>query len=207
MEDFDLQPWQECMQYRKIPTKEGSDILRWSHSTSGIFFIKEAYHLQGNLPSQAPESIWSKVWQPFLWPKISFFLWLTAQNHILTWDNLLKRGFIGPSRCTLCQQSEKTMEHLLNNCHYNQQLWDWGAQAMRCSQRNRSSIWDTLVNWETISFHNPILQRIWQLLPGFTLWAIWKERNKRVFNSKLSPPITTWERAKRLIRETVQSKS
>jgi hypothetical protein len=80
------------------------------------------------------------------------------------------------------------MEHLLNNCHYSQQIWDWGAQAMRRSQRNHGSIWNTLVNWEANSFHNPILQRIWQLLPGFTLWEIWKERNKIIFNSNLSPP-------------------
>jgi hypothetical protein len=207
MEEIDLLPWQECMQNRKIPSKEGPDVLRWGHSTSDIFSVKEAYHLQGNPPSQIPETIWSTVWQPFLWPKVSFFLWLTAQNRILTWDNLRKRGFTGPSRCTLCQQNEETMEHLLNNCHYSQQIWDWGAQAMRRSQRHRDSIRDTIVNWETISFHNPILQRIWQLLPGFTLWSIWKERNKRIFNSRESSPTTTWERVKRLIRETIHSKS
>jgi len=159
-EEIDLIPWQECMQSRKIPNKEGSDVLRWGHSTSGTFSVKEAYHLQGNPPNQNPDPIWNRVWQPFLWPKVSFFLWLTVQNRILTWDNLLKKGFTGPSRCTLCQKSEETMEHLLNSCHYSQQIWDWGAQAMRRSQRNRGSIKDTLVNWDTISFHNPILQRI-----------------------------------------------
>jgi hypothetical protein len=81
------------------------------------------------------------------------------------------------------------MEHLLNTCHYSQQIWDWGAQAMRRSQRDRSSIRETLVNWDVVSFQNPILQRIWQLLPGFILWAIWKERNKRIFNSTPSPPL------------------
>jgi hypothetical protein len=206
-EDLDLLPWQECMQLRKIPFKDGRDILRWGHSTSGIFSVKEAYHLQTNPPNQAPEGIWSKVWQPFLWPKISLFLWLTAQNRILTWDNLIKKGFTGPSRCPLCQQSEETMEHLLNNCHYSQQIWDWGAQAMRRSQWNRGSIRDTLANWGTGPFHNPILQRIWQLLPGFSLWAIWKERNQRIFNSKPSPSTSTWEKIKRFIRETILSNS
>jgi ribonuclease HI len=98
------------------------------------------------------------------------------------------------------------VEHLLNLCHYSQQIWDWGATAMRRSQRNRGSIRDTLVNWETFSFHNPILQRIWQLLPGFTLWAIWKERNQRIFNSNSSSSSNTWERIKRFIRETILSK-
>jgi hypothetical protein len=152
MDDINLLPWQNCTLHRKIPIKEGPDILRWGHSTIGIFSVSEAYYLQGNYHNQIPEKIWSKVWQSVLWPKVSIFLWLTTQNHILTWDNLLKKGFIGPSRCTLCQQSEETMEHLLNNCHYSQQIWDWGAQAMRRSKRNRGSIRDTLANWETISF-------------------------------------------------------
>jgi hypothetical protein len=99
------------------------------------------------------------------------------------------------------------MEHLLNTCHYSQQIWDWGAQAMRRSQRNRSSIRETLVNWDVVSFHNPILQRIWQLLPGFTLSAIWKERNKRIFHSNPPPPFITWDRVTRFIQETVLSSS
>jgi hypothetical protein len=146
--------------HRKIPIKEGPNILLWGHSTTGIFSVNEAYYLQGNYHNQSPEIIWSKIWQSILWPKVSIFLWLTAQNRILIWDNLLKKGFIGPSRCTLCQQSEETMEHLCNNCHYSQQIWDWQAQAMKHSNRNRGSIKDTIANWETISFHNPILQCI-----------------------------------------------
>jgi exonuclease III len=206
-ETLDLSPWQECLQARKIPTREGPDILRWGHTSSGSFSVKEAYYLQGTTPGQATDEIWGKIWQPFIWPKISFFLWLTAQNRILTWDNLMKKGFTGPSRCTLCMQSEETMEHLLNTCQYSQQIWDWGAQTMRRSQRNRSSIRETLANWDAVSFYNPILQRIWQLLPGFILWAIWKERNKRIFNSSSSPPFTTWDRVTRFIRETVLSSS
>jgi exonuclease III len=206
-ENLDLKPWQECMHSRKIPAREGSDILRWGHTTSGTFSVKEAYHLQGHTSSQGHDSIWSKVWQPFIWPKISFFLWLTVQNRILTWDNLLKRGFTGPSRCALCMQAEETMEHLLNTCHFSQQIWDWGAQSMRRSQRDRSSIRETLVNWDIVSFQNPILQRIWQLLPGFILWAIWKERNQRIFHSTSSPPLTTWERVTRCIKETILSSS
>ena len=118
-ENLDLKPWQECLHSRKIPAREGPDILRWGHTTLGTFSVKEAYHLQGHTPCQDHDSIWSKVWQPFIWPKISFFLWLTVQNRILTLDNLLKRGFTGPSRCALCLQTEETMEHLLNTCHYS----------------------------------------------------------------------------------------
>jgi hypothetical protein len=49
-EDFDLIPWQECLSNRKIPFKDGADLIRWGHSTSGTFTVKEAYHLLLNLP-------------------------------------------------------------------------------------------------------------------------------------------------------------
>jgi hypothetical protein len=157
------------------------------------FSVKEAYHLQGNNQHQDMEHIWSTIWNPNLWPKVSFFLWLTTQNRILTWDNLRKKGFIGPSMCTLCQQQEETMEHLLNRCPYSQVIWDQGSQMMRRSNRNRDNIQDTLEHWDSISFSNPILKRIWQLLPGFSLWQIWKERNRRIFHSKASPPALVWK--------------
>jgi hypothetical protein len=105
-EDTDLQAWQDCVAHRKIPIKNGPNILRWRHSTTSIFSVNEAYYLEGNYQNQAREIIRSKIWKGILWPKVSIFLWLTAQNRILTWDNLLKRGFIGPSRCTLCHQRE-----------------------------------------------------------------------------------------------------
>jgi hypothetical protein len=78
---------------------------------------------------------------------------------------------------------------------------------MRKSNRNRSSINFTIENWDNISFNNPILNLIWKLLPGFTLWQIWKERNKRIFHSQPSLPEATWEKIRFLIIEIIRSKS
>jgi ribonuclease HI len=78
---------------------------------------------------------------------------------------------------------------------------------MRKSQRNRISINDTIENWNKISFTNPILNLIWDLLPGFTLWQIWKERNKRIFHSQSSPVDATWTKVKAQVTETVRNKS
>jgi hypothetical protein len=68
--------------------REGPDILRWGYSTAGTFTIKEAYFTTGQSPRKNKEPIWSKVWNPALWPKVSTFLWLVVHNRALTWDNL-----------------------------------------------------------------------------------------------------------------------
>lgn len=50
---------------------------------------------------------------------------------------------------------------------------------MRRSNQNKNNISDTLENWDSITYNNPLLEYIWQLLRGFILWQIWKERNKK----------------------------
>jgi ribonuclease HI len=204
--DINLAAWQQEAGRRKIPSREGHDMLRWGHSASGNFSVKEAYNIQCHQDNQPADTIWSKIWRKELWPKVSTFLWLIIHNRILTWDNLLKRGFTGPSMCTLCQAQEETKEHLFNGCSYSQILWDQGAQIMRRSNQNRDSIKDTIERWDSITYSNPILNQIWLLLPGFILWQIWKERNKRIFHSKHSPAKDIWQTVVKLIRETIQSK-
>jgi hypothetical protein len=205
-ENLNLQEWKHYASHQKILNREGPDILRWGHSITGNFSVKEAYYLQGHYQNQDKENIWNKVWNPVLWPKVSTFLWLIAHNRVLTWDNLRRRGFIGPSICALCQQQEETKEHLFNRCPFSQSIWDQGAQIMRRSNQNRSNISDTIENWDSITYNNPLLNYIWQLLPGFILWKIWKERNKRIFHSKDSTPGLTWEKIVTLVKETVRSK-
>jgi hypothetical protein len=134
-----------------------------------MFSVKEAYYLHENFHMQPKGHIWNIIWKSKLWPKISTFLWLMAQNRILTWDNLWKWGFVGPSICHLCQQQEETMEHLLNQCPLSGEIWDQVAQIMRRSNRNRDSIINTIENWGSNVYQNPILNIIWKLLPGFTI--------------------------------------
>jgi hypothetical protein len=170
--NLNLQGRQSQANRWKIPRREGSDILRCGYSTAGTFTIKEAYFLHSNPQGEIKEPIWSKVWNPALWPKVSTFLWLVVHNQTLTWDNLRKRGFIGPSLCVLFYQQEETKEHLFNGCCYSQKIWDQGTQIMRKSNRHRNNINDTIENWDHITYNNPLLNHIWKLLPGFVLWQL-----------------------------------
>jgi ribonuclease HI len=45
------------------------------------------------------------------------------------------------------------------------------------------------------------------LLPGFTLWQIWKEQNKRIFHSQPTLPAVNWAKIRSQIIETIRSKS
>lgn len=49
--------------------------------------------------------------------KVKAFLWLLVRKSILTLDNLQRRGWIGPGRCTLCQ-NEDSINHLFRECTF-----------------------------------------------------------------------------------------
>jgi len=108
---------------REICHSDKKDIIRWGYETRGTFTSQEAYHII--LRDQTvKDSLWHKVWDPPIWPKISTFLWLLCQNIILTWDNLRKWSFHGHSICPNCKQGEETKEHLLNSCLLATRLWE-----------------------------------------------------------------------------------
>jgi hypothetical protein len=199
----DLEPWQEELAKRKIPKIAREDILRWGYRPQGTFSTREAYQIKTQIDPLPARKVWHKIWSLKHWPKITLFLWLVSHSSILTRDNLLKRGFVGPSLCILCGEAEETMNHLLNSCPYTAQIWDQAALIMRTSDRHRDSILDTITNWRDQDFHSPLLNRIWQLLPGFILWQTWKERNRRLFRSISLPWQQCWHQCHRNIMETL----
>ena len=55
--------------------------------------------------------------------KMIFFVWLVFNNKNLTWDNLRKRSWHGPSRCSMCESDEESNFHMLFQCKSSQQIW------------------------------------------------------------------------------------
>jgi hypothetical protein len=200
---MDLRPWQDEMFKRKIPKLTGEDILRWGYRPQGTYSIREAYHIKTQSDPAPTREVWNKIWKLKHWPKITLFLWLVTHSSILTWDNLSKRGFVGPSICMLCGEADETMNHLLNSCPYTTQIWDQSALIMRTSDRERDSIIDTITNWRDQVFQSPLLNRIWQLLLSFILWQVWKERNRRFFRNVSLPWQHCWNQCRLNILETL----
>eukprot|EP00253_Pinus_taeda_P028410 PITA_28410 len=103
------------LEKRKIIKEDGPDSLRWGYAEKGTFTSIEAYHIiiKGNY---IKDKIWERIWQPPIWLKISTFLWLLSHNRTLTWDNLRKRKFAGPSICLNCKIEEESAAHLMHLC-------------------------------------------------------------------------------------------
>ena len=112
------------------------DILRWGYFPKGSFSSQEAYRIL--IQDPGPKNpLWEKIWRPGIWPKVSIFLWLFGHQKILTWDNLIKRSFHGPSICPNCCAHEETQKHLLNDYSLANQLWE--KVSFRCQRKFRPS--------------------------------------------------------------------
>jgi hypothetical protein len=81
------------------------------------------------------------------------------------------------------------------------------AQIMWKMDRARGSITNTIEQWCQATFTNPVLNKIWQLIPRFVVWKIWKERNKRIFQSKHSSLQQVWSKIYANIQETVRAQT
>jgi hypothetical protein len=55
-------------------------------------------------------------------PKTSYFLWLLANNKILTRDSLAKRGNVDDKTCLFCSEP-KSVLHLFHECCVAKAVW------------------------------------------------------------------------------------
>lgn len=79
---------------------------------------------------------WKIIWDGKWRPKIALFAWLVGKERILTWDKIQKRGFLGPSKCSLCNTENETHEHILNNCRYAMKIWEETRKLYGKSKRD-----------------------------------------------------------------------
>jgi hypothetical protein len=141
---------------QKIKLQEGKDKFCWGYKSGGCFNLKEAYHLIEGKIEQLQQDIWDKIWKTNLWLR-----------KILTWDNLIRKGFHETTFCSLCIHEGEITEYLLNSFSFPTTLWDQGSITFNTSYCNRSNLIETIEQWRIAAFSNPILNCAWKTFLGF----------------------------------------
>jgi ribonuclease HI len=112
--------------------------------------------------------------------KLKLFIWLLAENKILTWKNLQKRGWKGPGICILCKTNRESSNHLFVNCAFTLAVWVEIKKTLNLAIGwNGNTVIESFKNWE---IQNSTLKA----LSTYTCWFIWIDRNKSIFEEK--PP-------------------
>ena len=193
----------QILEDRKIDIREGLDRIRWGYRTMRQFNVKEATDLASGSTSLPTEKRWCKLWGLGQWPKITLFLWLLMRGHILTWENLRRRGMLGPSVCVMCLKAEETTGHLLQGCEWAKEVWNKSGTLLGNHSLEEPPIQHLVESWPEKEFQNSILNRIWELLPSFVVWETWKERNSRIFEGRTRKPEEAWTLIYTHMKETL----
>ena len=130
---------------------------------------------------------WKQLWKSKGPLKAKITLWLTLNNKLLTWDNLQKRGWIGPNRCALCYSDEEIVSHLFNFCSYAEFVWKEACTELKYQGTSGISLEHKPKAWQK--------ERSVCLYSSFSSlfsYGFWWDRKTIIFNNKLiSPEVTS----------------
>ena len=109
-------------------------------------------------------------------------MWTAAHGQILTLDNFMLRGRPLANRCCLCCCNAESVDHLLLFCPIAHSLlmnmlWLFGIVWVM-----PGSVVDLLFCWyHWLGKHS---SDNWVSVPGYLMWTIWTERNRRSFEDE-----------------------
>ncbi|XP_019230192.1 PREDICTED: uncharacterized protein LOC109211148 [Nicotiana attenuata] len=166
--------------------------------TRKILELKNKLHLiPGNKTTRSlTNTIYYKVLpdvRPVIWkslmfkndarPKASFIMWLLLQGRLATTDRLMRWGITVDITYSLCQAELETREHLFVECDFAKAIWRRLQKWLKWQQTVEE--WNQHVDWAIKNAKGKSQQaQIFKLVYAKCIYAIWMERNNRVFEKK-----------------------
>ncbi|WVZ90520.1 hypothetical protein U9M48_036814 [Paspalum notatum var. saurae] len=163
----------------------------WKWTSNGIYSSKSAYRAQFLGSYSGHKS--NLIWRARAENKCKVFAWILIKNKILTADNLAARGWPHQTSCTLCNGPMESALHLCLSCPYAQEVWNhvlaWENLSLpqQAEPRYATNLGEW---WESAATLFPASRRRdFSGVVIYTMWNIWKERNRRIFENCSLPPL------------------
>ncbi|XP_019262565.1 PREDICTED: uncharacterized protein LOC109240393 [Nicotiana attenuata] len=116
-------------------------------------------------------------------PKASFLMWLVLQGRLATADRLMRWGITMDNTCSLCQAELETRDHLFVECDYAKAIWRTMQKWLQWQQAPDE--WNQHATWAIKRAKGKSKQaQLFKLVYAECVYAIWIERNNRVFEKK-----------------------
>lgn len=159
-----------------------NDHLAWSLSNAHMTTqLKDIYSdiISSNV-SPTSSKFPTVLWKSGCPLKMILFSWLVFNNKNLTWDNLRKRSWHGPSRCSMCEVDEESNLHMFFQCNSSQQIW------------YDLAIYFGFPHVVFVSIHAAFewwckQREVRHFLIVIMLWCAWKWRNHKIFKDSKIP--------------------
>jgi len=170
-----------------VQFSEATDEISWKWTANGRYSSKSAYEIQfvGSYSSFNSQAIWKAKAEG----KHRFFSWLLVQGKIQTADNLLAKGVECNPVCVLCDQENETAAHLCLHCCFAQEVW-WLVHTWSGGLINTPVQGVEVEDWWNYSLQAASAETRGKVaaILIYTVWNIWNERNRRIFQGISQSP-------------------
>jgi hypothetical protein len=172
--------WLELVQImHTVSIGEEEDVPVWEFHSSGTYSVSSFYAVinnRGVVPIHTPA-----VWRLHVPPRLQVFLWLFANNKILTRDNLAKRRLVSDMSCMFCSELE-SCHHLFFDCFVAKLVWPVISEILGVSVGTN---FESVARWWLSNEKNSVIN----VLCTATIWSLWKLRNDMYFQGKTWPGV------------------
>jgi hypothetical protein len=159
-------------------SSSATDMLSSWNTGEGTFSAKAYDHFR----PKGQIVLWDRVvWEQWSLPKHCFVLWLAVLGKLRTKDRLLYMS--ADSSCVFCNQDQESHRHLFFKCSWSSTLWNNIVQWLHIHHRmgSLSSALRRLRPKRKL-----VLSRMRRASLAISVYLIWEERNKRVFDNSFS---------------------
>jgi hypothetical protein len=149
------------------------------------------------------------IWKAHAENKCKVFAWTMAREKVLNAENLQRRGWPHQDHCAVCNGSMETCIHLALLCPFAKSVWSLTLAWVHFDENLIISSKEPskLIRWWEES-HAKILKSERRRFNGvviYTIWNIWKERNRRIFIGTFETATQVAPRAKEDIEQRIRA--
>lgn len=162
--------------------ESGEDRIAWRLSTDGGFSNKSAYEFLIQHHRNSSLDLYKFIWN---WPgpeRGKVLLWKVSQEALVTNLFRWRRGMAESSDCPLCGSGVESIAHLMRDCGYIMQLWNYLADY----NLPNDFVSGDLNSWLSSNLCEENTRRglNWNILFGVALMVVWQARNDFIFQGQ-----------------------
>ena len=172
------------------------DTRIWVPDNSGGFSSKSAFAAIQHEDGLLDFPFYSFIWKSCVPVRVKFFAWSVSLKKINTSEVLQhKRPFhcLCPNRCVMCNQDSESITHLFLHCHFASSLWVKVFYEFGLDIDVPGSLF-LLLDHCSLKRWKKQIKSLWVSAVWAVLWAIWKERNSRIFSDKYNSVTNLWDK-------------
>ena len=152
------------------------DRISWGESQDGRFKVSTTYSfLTGDeAPRQDMKRFFDRVWSVTAPERVRLFLWLVAQQAIMTNQERHRRHLSTTTICQVCKGAKESIIHVLRDCPAMEGIW----LRLISVSKQRLFFEKSILEWLYVNLgeHGEMGGSVWSTVFALATWWGWKWR-------------------------------